>query len=132
MRDHESVPVVPVVDHLIVMVGGKDGGEWAHAFPNSSVSLWWSSSFSDKIAEISGINTDDDGREEAVIGDDSGKVAVFTETGGRNNLESQSTGITRIDVGRLNGEKYVVIADDTQVEVHRANFTSMSELWRHT
>ncbi|HLA08066.1 MAG TPA: hypothetical protein VJ022_11510 [Anaerolineales bacterium] len=120
------------MDHLIVMVGGKDGGEWAHAFPNSSVSQWWSSSLSDKITEISGINTDDDGREEALIGDDSGKVAVFTETGGRNNLESHNTGITRIDVGRLNSDKYVVIADGTEVEVHKVNFTSMSELWWHT
>ena len=104
------------------MVGGKDGGEWAHAFPNSSVSQWWSSSLSDKITEISEID----------IGDDSGKVAVFTETGGRNNLESHNTGITRIDVGRLNSDKYVVIADGTEVEVHKVNFTSMSELWWHT
>ncbi len=107
------------------VVGGKDGGVWAYAFPNGSVNRLWSGSMSDKVTEISGIDINDDGKEEAVIGDEAGKVSVFTETGGRNNLDDHSTGITRIDVGRLNGEKYVVIADGSQVEVHKVNFTSL-------
>jgi hypothetical protein len=80
---------------------------------------------SDKVTEISGIDINDDGKEEAVIGDDAGKVAVFTDTGGRNNLSGHSTGITRIDVGRLNGEKYVVIADGSEVQVHKVNFNTI-------
>ncbi len=107
------------------VVGGKDGGVWAYAFPNGSVSRLWSGSMSDKVTEISGIDVNDDGKEEAVIGDEAGKVSVFTETGGRNNLEDHSTAITRIDVGRLNGEKYVVIADGSTVEVHAVRMTSL-------
>ena len=81
-----------------IVVGGKDGGVWA--FSNSGEQLW-SGSLSDKVTEIAGIDIDGDGKQEAVIGADSGEVAVFTKTGSRNNLASHNSGITRIDVGKL-------------------------------
>ena len=105
-----------------IVVGGKDGGIWA--FSNTGQKLW-TGSLSDKVNEISGIDIDGDGAEEAVIGDDSGNVAVFTGTGSRHNLTSHSTGITRIDVGRLAGERYVIIADGNEVQVNRASFNSI-------
>src|SRR6185295_1621830 len=71
------------------------------------------------------IDVDGDGKEEAVLGDDSGSAAVFTDTGSRNNLPTHSTGITRIDVGKLSGERYVVIADGTKVSVDKVNFSSV-------
>jgi hypothetical protein len=108
-----------------IVVGGKDGGVWAYSFNGSTASQMWTGSLSDKVNEISGIDINDDGKEEAVLGDDSGKVAVFTDTGSRNNLESHSSGITRIDVGRLNGERYVVIADYSKVDVNQVNFSSI-------
>ena len=80
---------------------------------------------SDKVTEIAGIDIDDDGKEEAVIGDDSGKVAIFTENGSRNNMPSRSSGIARIDVGKLGGEKYVVVADLSEVQVNKVNFNSI-------
>jgi len=107
------------------VVGGKDGGVWAFSFDGASANQLWTGSLSDKVTEISGIDVDGDGAEEAVLGDDSGSVAVFTGDGSRNNLENHSTGITRIDVGRLNGERYVVIADYSKVDVNKVNFTSI-------
>lgn len=107
------------------VVGGKDGGVWAFSFNGTTADQMWSGSLSDKVTEISGIDVDGDGVEEAVLGDDSGTVAVFTGGGSRNNLDSHSTGITRIDVGRLNGERFVVIADYETVDVNRVNFNSI-------
>jgi len=107
------------------VVGGKDGGVWAFSFDGATSKEIWSGSLSDKVTEISGIDIDGDGTEEAVIGDESGNVAVFTGSGARNNLDSHSTGITRIDVGKLNGERYVVIADGATVDVNKVNFSSI-------
>jgi WD40 repeat protein len=105
-----------------IVAGGKDGGVWA--FSNTGEKLW-SGSLSDKVTEISGIDIDGDGKEEAVIGADSGEVAVFTGNGSRNNLSTHHTGITRIDVGRLGTERYVVIADGNEVRVEKISASSI-------
>jgi hypothetical protein len=105
-----------------IVAGGKDGGVWA--FSNSGEQLW-SGSLADKVTEISGIDVDGDGAEEAVIGDDSGDVAIFSGSGVRYNLPGHPTGITRIDVGRLAGQRYVVVADGGRVEVNKVNFSSI-------
>jgi outer membrane biogenesis lipoprotein LolB len=105
-----------------IVAGGKDGGVWA--FSNTGEKLW-SGSLSDKVTEISGIDVDGDGKEEAVIGADSGEVAIFTGNGSRNNLSTHNTGITRIDVGKLGTERYVVIADGSEVQVEKVNFSSI-------
>ena len=105
-----------------IVVGGKDGGVWA--FSNTGQQLW-TGSLSDKVNEISGIDINGDGAEEAVIGAESGEVAVFSGNGSRNNLTTHSTPITRIDVGKLGTERYVIIADGNEVQVHKANFNSI-------
>src|SRR5688572_1337079 len=105
-----------------IVVGGKDGGVWA--FSNTGNQLW-SGSLSDKVNEISGIDINGDGAEEAVIGAESGEVAVFSGDGTRNNLTTHTTPITRIDVGKLGTERYVIIADGNEVQVHKANFNSI-------
>jgi hypothetical protein len=105
-----------------IVAGGKDGGVWA--FANTGEKLW-SGSLSDKVTEISGIDVDGDGKEEAVIGADSGEVAIFTGNGSRNNLSTHNTGITRIDVGKLGTERYVVIADGNEVQTEKVNFSSI-------
>jgi hypothetical protein len=105
-----------------IVVGGKDGGVWA--FSNTGQQLW-SGSLSDKVTEISGIDINGDGKQEAVIGADSGEVAVFTETGSRNNLASHNSGITRIDVGKLGNQRYVVVADGNEVQTDSINFSSI-------
>jgi WD40 repeat protein len=105
-----------------IVAGGKDGGVWA--FTSTGEKLW-SGSLSDKVNEISGIDVNGDGKEEAVIGADSGEVAIFTENGSRNNLATHNTGITRIDVGKLGTERYVVIADGNEVQVEKINFNSI-------
>jgi len=108
-----------------IVVGGKDGGVWAFSFDGSTATQMWTGSMSDKVTEISGIDIDDDGKEEAVIGDDSGKVAIFTANGTRSNLPSRSNGIARIDIGKLGSERYVVIADLNGIEVNKVNFSSI-------
>ncbi len=108
-----------------IIVGGKDGGVWAFSYDGTTAKQLWSGSLSDKVTEISGIDINGDGKEEAVLGDDSGNVAVFTENGSRNNLPSHSSGITRIDVGKLGNERYVVIADYNQVQTNKIDFTSI-------
>lgn len=105
-----------------IVAGGKDGGVWAFS---SSGDRLWSGSLSDKVNEISGIDVDGDGRQEAVIGAESGEVAIFTGNGARNNLPSHDTPITRIDVGRLGNERYVVIADGSEVQVEKINISSI-------
>jgi hypothetical protein len=106
-----------------IVVGGKDGGVWA--FSNTGQQLW-SGSLSDKVTEIAGIDINGDGKQEAVIGADSGEVAVFTGTGSRNNLASHSSGITRIDVGKLGNQRYVVVADGNEVQTDSINFSSIA------
>ncbi|HVF26335.1 MAG TPA: hypothetical protein VNA23_10625 [Anaerolineales bacterium] len=107
------------------VVGGKDGGVWAYSFSPVTATLLWTGSLSDKVNEISGIDINGDGKEEAVIGAESGEVAVFSEDGSRNNLTTHNTAITRIDVGKLGAERYVIIADGTEMQVHKANFNSI-------
>lgn len=108
-----------------IVVGGKEGGIWAFSFNGATANQMWTASLSDKVTEISGLDIDEDGKQEAVIGDDSGNVAVFTENGTRNNLPKHSTGITRMDIGKLGGDRYVVIADYNEVQVNKVNFSSI-------
>lgn len=108
-----------------IVAGGKDGGVWAFTFDGTTVSRMWSGSMSDKVTEIAGIDVDDDGKQEAVIGDDNGKVAIFTENGTRSNLPDRSSGIARVDVGKLGTERYVVVADLSEVQVNKVNFSSI-------
>jgi len=108
-----------------IVAGGKDGGVWAFSYDGTTASQMWSGSMSDKVTEIAGIDVDDDGKEEAVIGDDNGKVAIFTENGSRNNLPDRSSGIARVDVGKLGTERYVVVADLSEIQVNKVNFSSI-------
>lgn len=108
-----------------IVAGGKDGGVWAFTFDGSSASQIWSGSMSDKVTEIAGIDVDDDGREEAVIGDENGKVAIYTGNGSRNNLPDRSSEIARVDVGKLGTERYVVVADLNEIQVNKVNFSSI-------
>jgi hypothetical protein len=108
-----------------IVVGGKDGGVWAFSFNGTTATQMWTGSLSDKVTEIAGLDINEDGKEEAVIGDDSGKVAIFTENGTRNNLPDHNTGITRVDIGKLGNERYVVIADYDEVQTNKINFSSI-------
>jgi len=96
-----------------IVAGGKEGGVWA--FSNNG-DLIWAASMSDKVTEIAGIDVDGDGAEEAVVGDDSGGVAIFTFTGSRHNLPTHPSRITRIDVGKFSEQRQVIIADGARVE----------------
>ena len=108
-----------------IVVGGKEGGIWAFSFDGTTANQLWTGSLSDKVTEISGLDINEDGKQEAVIGDDQGNIAVFTDDGTRNNLPKHSTGITRIDIGKLGGERYVVVADYNEVKVMKVNLTSI-------
>jgi hypothetical protein len=108
-----------------IIVGGKDGGVWAFSFNGTTAAQLWTASLADKVTEIAGIDVNGDGKEEAVLGDDAGNVAIFTEIGSRNNLPQHTSGITRIDVGKLGNERYVVVADGSEVQVNKVNFSSL-------
>ena len=108
-----------------IVAGGKEGGVWAFSFDGTTAAQLWSGSLSDKVTEISGLDINEDGKQEAVIGDDQGNVAVFTSNGSRNNLPKHSSGITRIDIGKLGAERYVVIADGSEVQTNKVNFNSI-------
>jgi len=105
-----------------IIVGGKDGGVWAFDYTGKKL---WSGSMSDKVTEIAAIDLDGDGTEEAVLGDDNGQIAVFNKTGGRENLPTHSSGITRIDVGKLNGKRYVAVADYNELTVNTVELNSL-------
>ncbi len=108
-----------------IVAGGKDGGVWAFSFDGTSATQLWKGSLSDKVTEISGLDIDDDGKQEAVVGDDAGNVAIFTASGARNNLPDHTSGITRIDIGKLGNERYVVVADMNEIQVNQVNFNSI-------
>jgi hypothetical protein len=108
-----------------IIVGGKDGGVWAFSFDGKTATQMWTGSLSDKVTEISGIDINEDGKEEAVLGDDAGNVAIYTESGSRSNLPFHTSGITRIDVGKLGGTRYVVIADYNEVSANKVQFSSI-------
>lgn len=108
-----------------IVVGGKDGGVWAFSFDGTTASQLWTGSLSEKVTEISGLDINEDGKQEAVIGDEDGNVAVFTDSGSRNNLDKHTSGITRIDIGKLNGERYVVIADGSEVQTSKVAISSI-------
>jgi len=97
-----------------IIVGGKDGGVWAFDINGKQL---WSGSVSDKVTEILGVDLTDDGRDEVIIGDDSGSVYIFSSNGSRAALKTLTSGITRIDEGKLNGERLVAVSDGTHLEV---------------
>jgi hypothetical protein len=97
-----------------IIVGGKDGGLWAL---DANGKQLWSGSVADKVTEIVGVDFNDDGVQEIIIGDDSGAVTIFSGDGTRANLKSYSSGITRIDEGRLGSQRVVAISSGTQLEV---------------
>ena len=97
-----------------VIAGGKSGGVWAFGADGT---LLWSASVPDKVTEIAGIDLDNDGVEEVVIGDDSGAVNLFDGKGQRSGLFSFSTGITRVDIGKLGAARRMVVASQGQVRL---------------
>lgn len=99
-----------------IIVGGKDGGLWALDANGKEL---WSHTVADKVTEIVGVDFDDDGRQEVVIGDDAGEVIIFSPDGTRASLKDYSAGITRIDEGRLGNERVLVVSDMAQLEVQK-------------
>jgi hypothetical protein len=108
-----------------IVAGGKNGGVWAFSFDGTTAKQLWSGSLSDKVNEISGLDIDDDGKQEAVIGDDSGRVAIFTVDGSRHNLPTRSNPITRVDIGKLGNERLLVVADTREIQVSKVEFNSI-------
>jgi outer membrane protein assembly factor BamB len=98
------------------VVGGKEGGVWA--FTSDGTELW-NNNVSDKVTEIAGLDIDQDGAEETIIGDESGGVVLFAgKTGERFGLDGHSGAIMRIDAAKLGDGRKVVVADDAEVSVY--------------
>lgn len=99
---------------LEIVVGGKNGGIWA--FSASGEKLW-SATVSDKVNEIAGIDLDQDGRDEVVIGDDSGAVNLFTSDGNRFKLFDFNNGVARLDIGKLGAGRRLAAASQDQIRL---------------
>lgn len=95
------------------VVGGKDGGVWA--FDAAGRELW-SSSVPERVYGIVAQDVDDDGQEEAIVGDETGGVTVFSgPNGSRFKVGSFPSTITRLDAGRLSGSDQLAVAYGSQV-----------------
>lgn len=105
-----------------IIVGGKEGGLWA--FDASGKELW-SRTLGDKVTEIVGADFNDDGAEELIIGDDTGQVTIFSGDGNRSKVKAYTSGITRVDEGRLNGERVVAVSSNYELEVQRMEYSAI-------
>ncbi len=105
-----------------IIVGGKDGGVWAF---DASGNELWSRSVADKVTEIVGVDFDDDGAQEIVIGDETGAVNVFSSAGARSKLTDLGNEITRIDEGRLNGERVLAVSSLSELQVHKVIYSAL-------
>jgi outer membrane protein assembly factor BamB len=99
---------------LEILVGGKSGGLWAFTATGEKL---WSASVSDKVTEIIGVDLDEDGREEVVIGDDSGAVNLFNSDGDRFKLFDFNSGVARLDIEKLGDSKKLASASQNQVKI---------------
>jgi hypothetical protein len=52
-------------------------------------------------------------------------VTVYSGSGNRSNLKSYDSGITRIDEGKLNGERVVAVADNYNLEIQRVEHSAI-------
>jgi outer membrane protein assembly factor BamB len=108
------------------VVGGKDGGVWGFKLDGTKL---WSKSVSGKVTEIVGLDVNDDGTEETIIGDESGGVYLFNGVDGeRHNLLNRQSAIMRIDAGKLSGSDQIVVADASQVGLFDLEYASFTPL----
>ena len=111
---------------LEVVAGGKNGGVWAYTWDGKRL---WSASVADKVNEIAGLDLDRDGAEEALIGDESGEVYLFSgDTGERQQLLSMNGAVTRIDVGALTASRQVAISDAGSLKIYTFEMQSVPAL----
>ncbi len=96
------------------VVGGKDGGVWAYTMQGEQL---WARSVSDKVNDIGTIDTNNDGIDEILVGDDAGRLVLFAGVEGvRYTLTSYSSGIMRITTGNLADNASVAIANVSDVQ----------------
>jgi hypothetical protein len=109
-----------------VVVGGKDGGVW---LTTSKGAILWQKSVTDKVTEIAGVDLNNDGAEEIIIGDEAGAVNLFSGPDGkRTTLVSYTSPINRIDAGRLTQARQVAIANTNQVQLYSLGIESAPAL----
>ncbi len=95
------------------VAGGKDGGVWAFSLDGRQL---WARNVSDKVTEIAGVDLNDDGAEEVIIGDEGGDVGLYSGAQGEYfPLLTSGSLINRIDIGRLGPGRQMVVADGSQV-----------------
>ncbi len=97
------------------IVGGKKGGVWALRGENAEE--LWSGSVSNKVTEIAAVPLGKNGTDAIVIGDDSGDVTLFDPSGTQYDLASRSSGITRLDAGKLTSADQLAVADGSGVQL---------------
>ncbi len=105
------------------VVGGKNGGVWAFQADGSRI---WSKTVSEKVTEIAFVDLQGEGANAVIIGDDSGNLTVFSgKSGNRFPLKTYSSGIARIDVGKLTESRQLLVASGQEVQLLNLKYQSL-------
>ncbi len=95
------------------VVGGKDGGVWAYRADGQQL---WARSASGRVSEIIFIDTDGDGINEVLVGDEAGGLTIFTGAAGISyRLDRRSSAVTSMDTGSLSGAGQFLVGDGQTV-----------------
>jgi outer membrane protein assembly factor BamB len=104
-----------------IVVGGKNGGVWVYSQDGQQL---WRASVGDKVSEIVGVDSAGSGRDEIIIGDDSGAINIFDASGSRLIDFSVQGPVSRLDSGKLAGTHEFLVADSNEVKAYQLNKTT--------
>ncbi len=83
------------------------------------------------MSEIATIDMDDDGRDEILAGNDSGKLVIYDHQGNSLHSKSFAGEITRLDTGKLTDEDQFVVAAGREVSLLQME-SSKAPFWYNT
>jgi len=97
------------------VVGGKKGGVWGI---DADGKVLWSHTGTEKVTEITSADIDEDGSNEILIGDDSGRISILNGLkGDRIDVRNFPSSIQRLDMGKILGSDQVVVATGSDVRL---------------
>ena len=99
-----------------IMAGGKDGGVWAISAAGNEL---WSDFLNDKVTEIISYNDPGLDGPVAVVGDDTGRVVIFSEGGEKEADFDVSGSVSRLEAAKLGDDEGFLVADSRQLTYFR-------------
>ena len=100
-----------------VLVGGKDGGVWAFSEVGNQI---FSDFLNDKVNEIIGYNDPALGGPVAVVGDDTGRIAIFGVGGDKLADFNVAGSVSRLEAAKLGDDQGFLVADADSLTYYRA------------